>query len=119
MYSNNVHTKLQVCILLQSSPQTRTGFSPAAKRPTVATPSQPSTHTVHEKAPSVLSSVANVINQPTLAQATWECPKKLPFQQEEITIKVYENLEDDEEDNVKVHYLLDWGEGCAREVGIL
>lgn len=34
-------------------------------------------------------------------------------------IKVYENLDDDEEDNVKVHYLLDWGEGCAKEVGIL
>ena len=47
---------------LLSSPQTRTGFSPAAKRPTVATLSQPSTHTVHEKAPSVLNLVSNVIN---------------------------------------------------------
>ena len=34
---------------LLSLPQTRTGFSPAVKRPTVTTPSQPSTHTVHEK----------------------------------------------------------------------
>ena len=85
---------------LLSSPQTRTGFSPAAKRPTV---SQPSTHSVQEKAPSMLSSVSNVINQPTPAQATWQCPIELPFQQEEITIKVYENIEDDEEDNVKVH----------------
>ena len=51
----------------------------------------------------------------TLPQATTGvCPKKLPFQQEEITIKVYENIEGDQ--NVKVYVIFGmhggmWGGG--------
>ena len=83
---------------LLSSPQTRTGLSPAAKCPTT---SQADSLVGTHKTPLLPSSVSNVINLPQAT--TGVCPKKLPFQQEEITIKVYENIEDDKEDNVKVY----------------
>ena len=103
---------------LLSPPQTRTGLSPAAKRPTTCQADSLVGRETTHKTPLLPSSVSNVINLPQAT--TGVCPKKLPFQQEEITIKVYENI-DDEEDNVKVYNHFEWrdvGLGGGSTVGV-
>ena len=123
-YNQKAHETMRLLLprstkRLLSSPQTRTGLSPAAKCPTSSQADSVVGRKTTHKTPLLPSSVSNVINLPQAI--TGVCPKKLPFQQE-ITIKVYENIEDNEEDNVKVYNHFGM-EGCGvggggRTVGV-
>ena len=76
------------------SPQTRTGLTPAAKRTTIQSHA-------HPQIP--LASRIDPDSEPsTRVSSRGMCPTVLPFYQEEIAIKVYEDVEDDEEESVKV-----------------
>ena len=90
------------------SPQTSTGLSPASKSTTV------SRSQAHQPARRILALCSNKEQIPPVSSldpdnelnarvsATGLCPTVLPFNQEEVIVKVYEDMEDDEEDNAKV-----------------
>ena len=90
------------------SPQTRTGLSPASKRTTVirSQASQPTRRTLalcNNKEQTPPASSLDPDSEPNArVSAKGLCPTVFPFNQEEVVVKVYEDIEDDEEEDVKV-----------------
>ena len=88
------------------SPQTRTGVSPATKRTTIQSRAH---ENENENPPACRIDPDSEPNVRVPSTGLW--PTALPFHQEEVTIKVYEDIKDDEEESIKV--CLSIGEGCA------